>query len=185
MPQVGSSSTGRLSLEEDSSSTYTGEGLSKTAAAQAARGAATYEGPHSPSLEVFSRQATAAALTQRLRARFPLFLSEFPIELRQYPKGAAMPWHKDEQMFASPQWEIIYTIDNSSDSTTEWRDESGKEHSLWTEPNSLLAVEAEGWEHRVLPVRKGVRTILKLAFTSSRSKLPAFDANLGREAYAA
>jgi hypothetical protein len=43
---------------------------------------------------------------QRLRSRFPLFLSEFPIELRQYPKGAAMPWHKDEQMFASPQWEV-------------------------------------------------------------------------------
>jgi hypothetical protein len=37
--------------------------------------------------------------------------------------------------------QIIYTIDNSSDSTTEWREESGKEHSLWTEPNSLLAVE--------------------------------------------
>jgi hypothetical protein len=37
--------------------------------------------------------------------------------------------------------QIIYTIDNSSDSTTEWRDDSGKEHSLWTEPNSLLAVE--------------------------------------------
>jgi hypothetical protein len=47
------------------------------------------------------------------------------------------------------------------------------------------ALQAEGWEHRVLPVRKGSRTILKLAFTSSSIKLPAFDANLGREAYAA
>jgi hypothetical protein len=37
--------------------------------------------------------------------------------------------------------QIIYTIDNSSDSTTEWRDDAGREHSLWTEPNSLLAVE--------------------------------------------
>ncbi|KAF6261555.1 hypothetical protein COO60DRAFT_1625308 [Scenedesmus sp. NREL 46B-D3] len=142
-------------------------------------------GPGSASVRVFGRRETAAALSQRLRSPCPLLLSEFPIELRAYPKGAAMPWHKDEQMFASPQWEVIYTIDNSSDSFTEWRDDSGREHSLWTEPNSLLAVQAEGWEHRVLPVRKGRRCILKLAFTSSSIKLPAFSANLGREAYAA
>eukprot|EP00882_Tetradesmus_deserticola_P029487 GHRQ01033032.1.p1 GENE.GHRQ01033032.1~~GHRQ01033032.1.p1 ORF type:complete len:185 (+),score=84.41 GHRQ01033032.1:53-607(+) len=142
-------------------------------------------GRSSASARVFGSRETAALLSQRLRSPFPLFLSDFPIELRQYPKGAAMPWHKDEQMYASPQWEVIYTIDNSSDSTTEWRDESGKEHSLWTEPNSLLAVQAEGWEHRVLPVRTGSRSILKLAFTSSSIKLPAYSANLGREAYAA
>jgi hypothetical protein len=51
-------------------------------------------------------RCTRLRVLQRLRSRFPLFLSEFPIELRQYPKGAAMPWHKDEQMFASPQWEV-------------------------------------------------------------------------------
>eukprot|EP00878_Enallax_costatus_P035194 GHUV01039194.1.p2 GENE.GHUV01039194.1~~GHUV01039194.1.p2 ORF type:complete len:113 (+),score=8.78 GHUV01039194.1:854-1192(+) len=110
-------------------------------------------------------------------------MSDFPIELRQYPRGSDMPWHLDEQMYASPQWEIIYTIDNSSDSYTKWRDDSGQEHSIWTEPNSLLAVEAEGWEHRVLPVKKGVRTILKMAFTTTNMKLPAFEANLSREAY--
>jgi len=27
-----------------------------------------------------------------------------------------MPWHLDEQMYASPQWELIYTIANTSDS---------------------------------------------------------------------
>lgn len=53
---------------------------------------------------------------QRLKTYFPIFLSDFPIELRQYPRGAEMPWHLDEQMYASPQWELIYTIDNSSDS---------------------------------------------------------------------
>jgi hypothetical protein len=53
---------------------------------------------------------------QKLKAQFPVFLSDFPIELRQYPKGAEMPWHLDEQMYASPQWELIYTLDNTSDS---------------------------------------------------------------------
>lgn len=53
---------------------------------------------------------------QKLKAAFPIFLSDFPIELRQYPRGAEMPWHLDEQMYASPQWELIYTLDNTSDS---------------------------------------------------------------------
>jgi hypothetical protein len=53
---------------------------------------------------------------QRLKTAFPIFLSDFPIELRKYPRGANMPWHLDEQMYAMPQWELIYTIDNCSDS---------------------------------------------------------------------
>lgn len=40
--------------------------------------------------------------------------------------------------------QVIYTVDNTSDSRTEWRDETGEEHSIWTEPNSLLAVEVRG-----------------------------------------
>jgi hypothetical protein len=58
----------------------------------------------------------APSHTQKLKAAFPIFLSDFPIELRQYPRGAEMPWHLDEQMYASPQWELIYTLDNTSDS---------------------------------------------------------------------
>jgi hypothetical protein len=37
----------------------------------------------------------------------------------------------------------------------------------------------------VLPVKSGSRMILKMAFTSTSVKLPAFDTNLHREAYAA
>lgn len=59
---------------------------------------------------------TLRCAVQKLKAQFPVFLSDFPIEVRQYPKGAEMPWHLDEQMYASPQWELIYTLDNSSDS---------------------------------------------------------------------
>jgi hypothetical protein len=75
-------------------------------------------------------------------------------------------------------------VENSSDSVTQWRDDAG---ALWeraTDANSLLAVLAEGWEHRVTPVRRGSRAIIKLIYTSSTTKLPAFHANLAREAFA-
>jgi hypothetical protein len=49
----------------------------------------------------------------------------------------------------------------------------------------LSCLQAEGWEHRVLPVKRGSRLILKMAFTSTNIKLQAFDTNLHREAYAA
>jgi hypothetical protein len=60
--------------------------------------------------------AFSSAALQQLKTAFPIFLSDFPIELRMYPRGANMPWHLDEQMYAMPQWELIYTIDNNSDS---------------------------------------------------------------------
>lgn len=52
---------------------------------------------------------------QRLRSTMPLFASDFPMELRSYTSSAHMPWHKDEQLYDAPQWECIYTVDNSSD----------------------------------------------------------------------
>lgn len=36
------------------------------------------------------RAAAALQTRQRLRCPFPLFLSDFPLELRSYPTGAAM-----------------------------------------------------------------------------------------------
>ena len=89
-------------------------------------------------------------MLQRLKSKWPLYASDFPMELRNYPRGASMPWHRDEQMYASPQWELIYTITNDSDSKTEWVDDEGVLHSEWTEPNSLVAVlvrrtEGFGW----------------------------------------
>jgi hypothetical protein len=184
-----------------------------------------------------------------------------------------MPWHTDEQLYSSPQWELIYVVENTSDSKTQWLDEEGDTNEEWTPPNSLLAVlvrgihegrvvaafrartlskqtlrelrlfllflpcsqlrtsmqraaafdaaacwcpsgmqpikpspqccaywldlldhrdavlpavcamQAEGWLHRVTPVTKGSRTIIKLAYTTTHAKVPAFDANLSRVAF--
>lgn len=88
------------------------------------------------------------------------------------------------QLYAQPQWECIYTIDNTSDSVTQWRDDGGALHEQATSPNSLLAVLAEAWDHRVTPVRRGGRAIIKFAMTSTSEQLPSFRANLERQAYA-
>lgn len=132
---------------------------------------------------ILSSREVAEVLTQRLKSKWPLYASDFPMELRNYPRGASMPWHKDEQMYASPQWELIYTITNDSDSKTEWVDDEGVLHSEWTEPNSLVAVLAEGWEHQVTAVTKGSRSIIKLCYTCTNVKVAAYEANLTRVAY--
>lgn len=67
---------------------------------------------------------------------------------------------------------------------TQWRDDAGRLGEVATDANSLLAVLAEGWDHRVTPVKRGGRTIIKFAYTSCAARLPAFTANLEREAYA-
>ena len=59
---------------------------------------------------------------------------------------------------------------NVSDSLTKWIDDDGKEHSIWTKPNSILIVKAQGLKHMVTPVNNGTRSILKLIYTQSENK---------------
>jgi hypothetical protein len=76
------------------------------------------------------------------------------------------------------------TVENSSDSVTQWRDDSGDEFEQRTDGNSLLAVLAEAWYHRVTPLKTGSRSIIKFAMTTTATQLPSFRANLDRQAYA-
>ena len=97
-----------------------------------------------------------------------LYPSEFPIEHRFYPKDSpGMDWHKDLLMYQKPQYEAIFTIRNESNSLTEWKDSNNKIHKLWTEPNSILIVKAQGYEHHVTSPEIGEREILKLIYTQS------------------
>ena len=94
--------------------------------------------------------------------------SNFPIEYRIYPKGSeGMKCHKDTLLYDKPQYEAIFTINNESNSVTQWKDNYGQIHGLWTEPNSLLIVKANGYEHHVTPPVVGEREILKLIYTQS------------------
>ena len=94
--------------------------------------------------------------------------SEYPIELRSYKVGSGMEWHKDDQLYSVPQCELVLTLDNDSDSRTEWIDARGEHHAEWTPPNSALLVRAgeTGASHRVRPLQRGQRTILKMVWAS-------------------
>jgi len=97
-----------------------------------------------------------------------IYSSDFPIEHRFYHKESeGMKWHKDTLLYEKPQYEAIYTIDNLSESETQWYDNKDKLNSLWTEPNSLLIVKAQGYMHGVTPPKSGIREILKLIYTQT------------------
>ena len=112
--------------------------------------------------DIFYSPKNITALNKQCKAR--LFKTEFPIEHRIYPNGSkGMHWHIDTLMYDLPQYEAVFTINNNSDSVTEWLDNNIKRQ--WTEPNSLLLVKAQGHYHHVTPVTNGSREILKLIYT--------------------
>ena len=87
-----------------------------------------------------------------------------PIEYRKYIIGSYMDWHKDSQMLQDQlQYECVITLTNSSDSLTLLEYNTGIK-KLITKPNSLLVVRANGINHKVTPLTKGERTILKIVF---------------------
>lgn len=93
--------------------------------------------------------------------------SSIPIDYRIYEVGGSMEWHRDTIMnnLEHPQIEIVFTLENSSDSRTEWIDDDTKEHhSIWAKPNSIIITQGGGAYHRVLPVTNGFRSIIKIAY---------------------
>lgn len=92
--------------------------------------------------------------------------STIPIDYRVYEIGGTMDWHRDIILNRDfPQIEVVFTLENKSDSTTEWLDDDTDEiHSIWTHPNSIVITQGGGVYHRVLPVGKGTRSIIKIAY---------------------
>ena len=94
--------------------------------------------------------------------------SNFPIEFSVYPKGSeGMRCHKDTLLYEEPQYEMVYTIENESDSYTNWYSYLGWNNKIYTKPNSLIIVKAQENIHCVSPVKEGFRTILKLIYTQT------------------
>ena len=90
---------------------------------------------------------------------------DIPIEYRKYVVGSHMHWHKDTQMLPDQlQYECVITLTNNSDSSTLLKYENGVK-KISTQPNSLLIVRAKGITHKVTPLAKGERTILKIVFS--------------------
>ena len=112
---------------------------------------------------------TAGRINHLTQPAKPLVASEYPIELRVYRVGSGMDWHVDDALYTAPQCELVLVLDNTSDSVTEWTDATGELHSEWTPPNSALLVRAGGARHRVQPLRRGERTILKMVWCETGS----------------
>ena len=98
-----------------------------------------------------------------------VYQSKIPIEYRIYNKSQGMFWHTDVLLYEIPQYEIVYTLNNTSDSETEYIDHWGMKHNVWTKPNSLMIVKADSYKHGVKPVTKGTREILKMIYTPTHT----------------
>lgn len=85
----------------------------------------------------------------------------FPIEFRKYFTGSqGMAWHTDTSLFTPDAFEIVLTINNSSDSSFEWI-ENGIVNKFYPKENDLVIVRPQSVQHRVTSVNVGERTILK------------------------
>lgn len=84
----------------------------------------------------------------------------FPIELRMYPTGSnGMRWHMDTPMFTPNCFEVVLTLENTSDSKFLYDILFTKE--VIPKPNTLAIVKPVSVLHKVTPVTVGYRTILK------------------------
>jgi len=85
----------------------------------------------------------------------------FPIEFRKYFTGSkGMNWHIDTSLFQPDAFEVVLTLDNSSDSKFEWM-ENGMLNSFIPKQNDLVIVRPQSIQHRVTPITVGERSILK------------------------
>lgn len=95
---------------------------------------------------------------------------DVPVEYRVYGMGGHMNWHSDTQLYVPEQYELIYTIDNTSDMTFKWKQPiTGKIQSLEPKPNSILYVRANGAPHMVSEITDGSRHILKFVYVKPGS----------------
>jgi hypothetical protein len=95
---------------------------------------------------------------------------DVPVEYRVYGMGGHMNWHSDTQLYVPEQYELIYTIDNTSDTTFNWKQPiTGKIQSLEPKPNSILYGIANGAPHMVSEITDGFRYILKFVYVKPGS----------------
>ena len=89
-----------------------------------------------------------------------------PIEYRLYNIGSSMPWHRDDVITnMCPQIEIVFTVLNTSDSLTEWLDETtNTTQQVKSKSNSMIITQGKGAIHRVTELTRGQRAIIKIAY---------------------
>lgn len=94
---------------------------------------------------------------------------KIPIEYRMYPTGSSgMDWHSDQKILEGNYYEAILTLTNNSDSVFQYRNRLGFQKTVSCPPGRLVLVRPNGPQHRVTPVTKGFREILKFIVVPSR-----------------
>ena len=73
---------------------------------------------------------------------------------------------KNSRFDNQPYYECVLTLENNSDSIFEFNVDDTI-HSVEPKPNSLVLVKPSSIYHRVSPLEKGERTILKFIFLYS------------------
>ena len=94
--------------------------------------------------------------------------NRLPIEFRLYETGGMIDWHRDyvdKNFIHCPPIEIVFTLENNSDSKTVWiDDDTNEQHEIITENNSIIITQGNGALHKVTPVSTGYRSIIKIAY---------------------
>lgn len=118
-----------------------------------------------PNNNYIARQCNSMETKRKLKIPENTEPSDIPVEYRKYPLGGSMNWHKDVVLYTHPQYEMVYTVDNTSDSKTLWYDPKNKKvNEIETKPNSMIVIKADDIQHCVTPVTQGERSIIKFAY---------------------
>jgi len=115
-------------------------------------------------VQVF-QQGSLSRLVQQVAGCDYQLASQLPVEIRVYEQtGACMAWHVDDVLFDPPQIEVIWTLSNTSDCQTKWKELANDTiQSVETDPNSVILLRAGGPLHCVTSLRRGQRIIVKCA----------------------
>ncbi|KAJ1459770.1 hypothetical protein M885DRAFT_495525 [Pelagophyceae sp. CCMP2097] len=132
----------------------------------------------SPLAQLFATDRVVRRLSELTGLELAPELRRVPLELRAYGTGSQMPWHVDDplpgvaklaeatgQEIEVTSVEVVLTVDNDSDSETQWLGVDGEVVSARTQPNSAVLIRAEGPQHRVTPLGSGTRRILKAGYS--------------------
>lgn len=127
-----------------------------------------------PRDHLYSTKNTDAHVGQSGRKSVPVEISSLtlgnhsvhpaiPSEYRVYYTGShGMDWHRDQRVLTgSDYYECVLTVFNDSDSVFEYKDRWGMTRTIRPTANTLVMLRPEGVKHRVTPVTRGNREILK------------------------
>ena len=94
------------------------------------------------------------------------------IKVRSYQTtGAGMDWHVDDVLYEPPQLEVVWTMENTSDCQTMWKERNGSIETVETDVNSAILLRAGGVPHAVSSLKRGKRTIVKCVYAANDATL--------------